>query len=54
MFDDKSVYSSIVCFDVSFFIFYLPEYEMYTPRADLRNGTLRPQYYYYYFYYYYC
>ena len=51
---------NIVCFGVffgSFFLFCLEggglgcfelEYEMYTPRAHLKKGALRPPYYYYY------
>ena len=36
MFNDKFVYTNIVCFDVSCFSF---GYELYAPRAHLRKGT---------------
>ena len=36
MFNDKFVYTNIVCFDVGCFSF---GYELYAPRAHLRKGT---------------
>ena len=42
MFDDRFVSIEIMCFDVG--CFYL-KYEMYTPRARLRKGALRPRFY---------